>query len=115
MTTQTSVRALNPSGNNNEALILPRRSGYAADGAPGHVGHSEQDYWFALIDERAAAEFLGLTDRTMQGLRYRHGLRTDQTFPTNGESYDDLLEGMAPDRTGRAGGISDTADVYFQR
>ena len=73
MTTQTSVRALNPSGNNNEALILPRRSGYAADGAPGHVGHSEQDYWFALIDEKAAAEFLGLTDRTMQGNGYRGG------------------------------------------
>ena len=74
MTTQTSVRALNPSGNNNETLILPRRSGYAADGAPGqNVGDGAEDYWFALIGEKAAGAFLGLTDRTMQGYRHRGG------------------------------------------
>ncbi len=31
------------------------------------------DYWHALIDEKAAAEFLGLTDRTMQAYRHRGG------------------------------------------
>ena len=31
------------------------------------------DYWNALIDEKAAAAFLGLTDRTMQALRQRGG------------------------------------------
>ena len=30
-------------------------------------------YWFNLIDEKAAAEFLGLTDRTMQKLRQKGG------------------------------------------
>lgn len=29
------------------------------------------DYWYALIDEKAAAEFLDLTDRTMQKMRQR--------------------------------------------
>lgn len=29
------------------------------------------DYWHALIDEKVAAEFLGLTGRTMQKLRQR--------------------------------------------
>ena len=29
------------------------------------------DYWHALIDERAAGAFLGLTDRTMQAMRQR--------------------------------------------
>ena len=31
----------------------------------------DADYWHSLIDERAAAGFLKLTDRTMQGYRYR--------------------------------------------
>ena len=31
------------------------------------------DYWNALINEKAAAAFLGLTDRTMQALRQRGG------------------------------------------
>ena len=34
---------------------------------------SNPDYWFRLIDERQAAEFLGFSDRHMQGLRYRGG------------------------------------------
>ena len=31
------------------------------------------DYWNALIDEKTAAAFLGLTDRTMQAMRQRGG------------------------------------------
>ena len=31
------------------------------------------DYWHALIDEKAAADFLGLKDRTMQAMRQRGG------------------------------------------
>ena len=31
------------------------------------------DYWYALIDEKAAAEFIGVTDRTMQAFRQRGG------------------------------------------
>lgn len=34
---------------------------------------SHPDYWFRLIDEREAAEFLGFSVRHMQGLRYRGG------------------------------------------
>ena len=37
----------------------------------GFVG--DADYWFRLIDERAAAAFLGVAVRTMQGLRQRGG------------------------------------------
>ena len=41
------------------------------------IGTSEapddNDYWHALIDERCAAEFMGLSVRTLQGLRYRGG------------------------------------------
>ena len=35
---------------------------------PSDPGH---DYWNALVDERAAAEFLGLTTRSMQAMRQR--------------------------------------------
>lgn len=31
------------------------------------------EYWFALIDEKAAGAYLGLTDRTMQKMRQRGG------------------------------------------
>ena len=31
------------------------------------------NYWHSLIDEKAAAEFLGLTSRTMQVMRQRGG------------------------------------------
>ena len=34
---------------------------------------TDPDYWYSLIDEKAAAEFLNLTDRTMQKLRQRGG------------------------------------------
>ncbi len=34
---------------------------------------SPEEFWNSLIDEKAAAAFLGLTDRTMQALRQRGG------------------------------------------
>ena len=73
MTAQTSGLA---GGGNNESLMPPRRSGYAADGDPIEGGSSSdraQEYWHALIDEKEAGRFLGLTDRTMQALRQRGG------------------------------------------
>ena len=41
----------------------------------GGVGVPEADvaYWNTLIDERAAGDFLGLTDRTMQKFRQQGG------------------------------------------
>ena len=72
--TQPSIRTVSDGGGNNESLIPPGRSGYIADGAPGqNVGDGAEDYWFALIGEKAAGAFLGLTDRTMQGYRHRGG------------------------------------------
>jgi predicted DNA-binding transcriptional regulator AlpA len=32
-----------------------------------------EDYWHALVDEKAAAEFLGLSPRTIQDFRQRGG------------------------------------------
>ncbi len=65
MTTRTSSHALNAGGGNNESLMPPGRAGY--------VGGGGQDYWHALIDEKAAAAFLGLTERTMQAYRQKGG------------------------------------------
>ena len=65
MTIHTSGHALNADGGNNESLMPPRRSGYAGD--------SDRDYWYALIDEKAAATFLGLAERTMQAYRQKGG------------------------------------------
>ena len=65
MTTETSGHALNAGGNNNESLMPPGRAGYVGDG--------DQNFWHALIDEKAAAEFLRLNVRTMQGFRHRGG------------------------------------------
>ena len=42
------------------------------DGAPRGPPEAS-DYWQALIDEKAAAAFLGLTNRTMQAYRHRGG------------------------------------------
>ncbi len=36
-------------------------------------GAGDSDYWQSLINEAAAARFLGFSVRTMQGLRYRGG------------------------------------------
>ena len=44
-----------------------------AAGAVGVPAPDDLDYWHALIDEKAAGAFLGLTDRTMQSLRQRGG------------------------------------------
>ena len=54
----------------------PARSEPAAaigiDGSP--RGPSDaSDYWQALIDEKEAGRFLGLTDRTMQAYRQKGG------------------------------------------
>ncbi len=74
---QPSIRTVSGGGGgNNESLIPPGRSSYVADGAPGQEDNGTdgaQDYWFSLINEKAAAAFLGLTDRTMQALRQRGG------------------------------------------
>ena len=74
--TETSVptpTAALSAGKGNESLMPPRRSGYVADGAPGQEdnGSDDADYWFSLINEKVAAAFLGLTDRTVQALRQR--------------------------------------------
>ncbi len=54
----------------------PARSEPAAavgmDGSP-RGPPDASDYWQALIDEKAAAAFLGLTDRTMQAYRQKGG------------------------------------------
>ena len=78
--TETSVltptAALSAGRGNNESLMPPRRSGYVADGAPGKEDSGSDgapDYWFSLIDEKTAAAFLDLTDRTMQAMRQRGG------------------------------------------
>ena len=45
----------------------PPTTGPGAD----HPQDEGGDYWYALIDEEAAADFLGLTKRTMQSKRQR--------------------------------------------
>ena len=37
------------------------------------VAEDDAEFWHALINEQDAAEFLGLSVRTMQGMRYRGG------------------------------------------
>ncbi len=37
------------------------------------LSDNDPDYWHSLIDERAAAEFLGLTDRCLQRWRQKGG------------------------------------------
>ena len=44
-----------------------------SDGADASDGQDDPDYWHRLINERAAGDFLGLTDRTMQAMRQRGG------------------------------------------
>ena len=45
----------------------------ALSGAAIPASEADINYWFALIDERAAALFLDLTHRTLQGLRQKGG------------------------------------------
>ena len=53
----------------------PARSKGAVVSAAPAMAETEDDpdYWHRLIDEKAAADFLGLTDRTMQAMRQRGG------------------------------------------
>ncbi len=69
--TETSVLALNAAGGCNESPPLP---------APDFAGESPKiwdaaahGFWFDYIDEGAAAAFLDLTKRTLQGYRQRGG------------------------------------------
>ena len=43
----------------------------ALDDAEDQNSKDDLDYWHSLIDEREAAAFIGLTDRTMQAMRQR--------------------------------------------
>ncbi len=43
-----------------------------SDEPPAHP-YAGVEFWYSLIDEKAAAEFLNLTDRTMQKLRQQGG------------------------------------------
>ena len=57
----TPTAALSAGAGNNESLMPPRRSGYVADGASGQEDNGSdgaQDYWFSLINEKAAVAFL---------------------------------------------------------
>ena len=63
-------------GGNNESLMPTKRSGNVADGGPLHGGgfvDGSQDYWQTLIDEKIAADFLGLSDRSLQSYRQKGG------------------------------------------
>ncbi len=44
-----------------------------ARGPPFRDAKDDRDYWYALINEKAAASFLDLERRTMQGMRQRGG------------------------------------------
>ena len=51
-----------------------RRDATADDGTDAKDDElGDTDYWYALIDEKAAADFLGLERRTIQGMRQRGG------------------------------------------
>ena len=67
--TETSVptptAALSAGRGNNASLMPPGRAGYATD--------NDQEFWYSLITEKAAAAFLNLTDRTMQAYRQKGG------------------------------------------
>ena len=70
MTTDESVHALNGGAGNGAAAD-------SADPPDEKRQHDPISYWNALIDEKVAGKFLGLTDRTMQGYRHR---RSTQHF-----------------------------------
>ena len=55
-------------------MSLDPHSPHEAPDAPGAVGPSNApDYWHALINEREAGDFLGLSDRAMQKMRQTGG------------------------------------------
>ena len=41
------------------------------EGSPPEQGQQDVDYWYSLIDEDPAAEFVDVVPRTMQGWRQR--------------------------------------------
>ena len=45
----------------------------ARSGGDSSIEDADPEFWHALIDEKAAATFLGLERRTMQGFRQRGG------------------------------------------
>ena len=51
----------------------PARDNQGTRATSGADPPDDPDYWHSLIGEKAAAAFLGLTDRTMQGMRQRGG------------------------------------------
>ena len=51
----------------------PVRDNQGARATSGADPPSDPDYWNALINEQLAAEFLGLTTRSMQAARQRGG------------------------------------------
>ncbi len=51
----------------------PVRDNQGARATSGADPPSDPDYWNALINEQLAAEFLGLTTRSMQSMRQRGG------------------------------------------
>ena len=51
----------------------PVRDNQGARATSGADPPDATDYWQGLIDEKAAAAFLGLTDRTVQAMRQRGG------------------------------------------
>ncbi len=53
---------------NNLLAIETPKTGVSPNGSAG-----DSDYWNSLINEAAAARFLGFSVRTIQGLRYRGG------------------------------------------
>ena len=55
----------------NELLETTALSGGPLDTAAERAPQDDRDYWQGLIDEHAAAAFLSLTIRTLQGWRYR--------------------------------------------
>ncbi len=50
-----------------------RATGAAVQGGASGLHEADLAYWNALIDEKAAGDFLGLTPRTMQAMRQRGG------------------------------------------
>ena len=69
--TETSVRALNAAAGC--AASPPPPVPDSASETPKNWDAAAHGFWFDYIDERAAADFLDLTKRTLQGYRQRGG------------------------------------------
>ena len=53
--------------------VAPVSAAQVVASAADHEPASDTDYWEGLINEEAAARFLGFSVRTLQGWRYRGG------------------------------------------